>query len=61
MLVLSRKENESITIIDKDTDEVVATIMLVRIEGNKAKLGLDAPQRYQILRDELMHKPQAKE
>lgn len=47
MLVLSRKENESILI----GDQVKVTI--VRIGPNTVRLGIDAPKDVSIVREEL--------
>ena len=48
MLVLSRKPNEKLTI----GDDIVITI--VEIDGNKVRLGIDAPSTTQIWRAELL-------
>lgn len=47
MLVISRKINESITI----GDNIVVTIL--DIEGDRIKLGIDAPRELIILRQEI--------
>lgn len=47
MLVLSRKENERIRL----GDEIVVTI--VRVVGDKVRLGIQAPPHILVLRDEL--------
>ncbi|MFN8383480.1 MAG: carbon storage regulator CsrA [Anaerolineales bacterium] len=47
MLVISRKINESITI----GDNIVVTIL--DIEGERIKLGIDAPRELIILRQEI--------
>lgn len=54
MLILSRKESESIQI---GTD---ITITVTRIAGNKIRLGVEAPEGTRILRSELIpEEPQA--
>lgn len=47
MLVLSRKENETILI----GDEILLTI--VSIAGDKVRIGIDAPIAHRVLRGEL--------
>ena len=47
MLVLSRKENERIRL----GDPIVVTI--VRVSGDKVRLGIQAPPDVLVLRDEL--------
>lgn len=50
MLILTRKYDQSIVI---DTPEGPITIMLVGVERDRAKIGIDAPRCYTILRAEL--------
>ena len=47
MLVLSRKQNERIRV----GDSVVVTI--VRVSGDKVRIGIEAPPNVKVLRDEL--------
>ena len=47
MLVLSRRERESI----KLGDSIVVTV--VRVSGDKVRLGIEAPPHVLVLRDEL--------
>ncbi len=47
MLVLSRKENERIRL----GDSIVVTV--VRVAGDKVRLGIQAPADVLVLRDEL--------
>ena len=47
MLILSRKENESITIGDN------ITIKVISIDKGTVKIGIDAPPELLILREEL--------
>jgi len=55
MLVLSRKLNESIQIGEN------ITITLIRVEGGKVRLGIDAPRDVRVLRSELeAHQADAK-
>ena len=47
MLVLSRKQNERIRV----GESVVVTI--VRVNGDKVRIGIEAPSEMRVLRDEL--------
>jgi carbon storage regulator len=47
MLVLSRKQNERIRV----GDSVVVTV--VRVSGDKVRIGIEAPADVRVLRDEL--------
>ena len=49
MLVLSRKETERLRL----GDDIVLTI--VRVSGDRVRLGIEAPQNIVILREELDH------
>jgi len=53
MLVLSRKESERIRL----GDSIVLTI--VRVSGDKVRLGIEAPPNILVLRDELQPHEQA--
>jgi carbon storage regulator len=56
MLVLSRKESERIRL----GDSIVVTI--IRVSGDKVRLGIEAPPDVLVLRDELKpHASQAEE
>ena len=50
MLVISRKENEKIT-IGKDI-----TLTVVRICGNQVKIGIEAPESFKIWRTDYRRK-----
>lgn len=53
MLVLSRKESERIRL----GDSIIITV--VRVSGDKVRLGIEAPPDVLVLRDELkQHPPQ---
>lgn len=47
MLVLSRKCGESLVI----NDEII--IKITEISGDRVKIGIEAPQHYRILREEI--------
>lgn len=48
MLIISRKENEAIVI------DGGIKIVVVAVEGNKVKLGIEAPKSVGIIREELI-------
>lgn len=53
MLVLSRRENQRI----KLGESIVVTV--VRVTGDKVRLGIEAPSDVLVLREELDHLPTA--
>lgn len=56
MLVLSRKESQRLRL----GDSIVVTI--VRVSGDKVRLGIEAPPDVLVLRDELQpHRPSGQE
>lgn len=50
MLVLTRRLGESITIGDE------VKVVVVDIDGNQVKLGIEAPRKIEIYREELYEK-----
>ena len=52
MLVLSRKEGESITL--KTTTGETVIIALTKYRGSQTKVGIKAPESVKILRSELL-------
>ena len=54
MLVLSRREKESIVIGDR------ITITVVEIRGNQVRLAIEAPKEIRVLRTELVDPAAAK-
>jgi carbon storage regulator len=58
MLVLSRHRDERIIINGGTPDEVV--ILLVAIRGDKARIGITAPKRISVDREEV-HKAKAQD
>lgn len=52
MLVLSRKLNEKIQIGDN------VWITVVRIDGDKIRIGIEAPEDVPIMRTELIQEPE---
>jgi carbon storage regulator len=55
MLILTRTEGEKITIGDD------ITVMLVGVNGNQIKIGIDAPREVRVMREELLHREPATE
>lgn len=53
MLMLSRKAIERILLIDELTGAKI-TVAVVEIRPHTARIGIDAPQRFRILREELV-------
>lgn len=51
MLVLSRKVGERIVIEGDDGDRI--DLVLVRVSGGSVRIGVDAPQKFSVLREEL--------
>lgn len=56
MLVLNRKEDERVMLIDEATGKVLATVMLVATRGNQARLGFQVPRGVRIVREELLRR-----
>jgi carbon storage regulator len=50
MLVLTRRENERIIIDGR------ITITVVRVQGDRIRIGIEAPQEVPIMREELLAK-----
>ena len=55
MLVVTRKDGESLVIIDRQTG-AHAKITLVRTKPHTAKIGVEAPPEWLVLRDELIER-----
>lgn len=55
MLILKRREGQSLVVIDRDTDEILLTIWLTNVpHDSQVQIGIDAPdQGIRILRGEL--------
>ena len=56
MLILSRRKEESVTITDGETNEVVVVITITDLQKSSVRLGLQAKQRYKIARTELLER-----
>lgn len=56
MLVLTRKEDESVTLID-DRGQTVAELTIVQINsGGRVRVGIKAPNHLKIYRNEILPK-----
>lgn len=55
MLVLTRREGESVTVISPDGTEIEITLVE---DGKAARIGIQAPKGYKILRTELFEESQ---
>lgn len=53
MLALSRKESDSLQIVDQETGETI-TIAVAKLRGNRTTLGIEASDRFRIYRSELV-------
>lgn len=53
MLVLNRKVSETIVLTNKKTNEEIE-VMLVRVKGDAARIGVDAGDDWLITREELL-------
>lgn len=54
MLVLGRKVDGAVEIIDTETGQCVCRVVVTSIDRGKVKLGFDADRRYKISRSELI-------
>lgn len=53
MLVLARKKQEGIRIIDRTTKKDVLLIEILEVKGSIVKIGIDGENNFAILRSEL--------
>lgn len=54
MLVLTRAEGDSVTVIDGTTGKKIGSVVFIRLDGNRIRLGLDFSSDYKLVRDELI-------
>ena len=53
MLMLTRKPGQAVDLIDTNTGQVIATVLLIAcLNGNSVRLGFDAPPHIHIIRDD---------
>ena len=57
MLVLSRKPGEKIVIRDKATGVVLLSVTAMRLGPCSVRIGIQAPEEWEILREELTLDP----
>lgn len=55
MLILSRKEEQTIQIRDTETNDLIV-IKVIQVRHHTASIGVDAPRKYEILRGEILEK-----
>lgn len=55
MLILTRRPGESISVGDD------ITVTVLSINGNQARIGIDAPRNIEIERDDIKHRPTTQE
>lgn len=55
MLVLTRKQDQSIHVLDLQGGTITVTVLAVE-HGQRTKLGITAPQEYKIYREELLQR-----
>lgn len=55
MLILTRKQGESILIKKSGTEDVIV-VSLINIQGNQVKLGIQADISFNIVREEILEK-----
>lgn len=55
MLVVTRKNNEGVVVVNRQTGEVIKIRVLLLTE--KIKVGIDAPEKFEIIREELLNRP----
>ena len=54
MLVLSRKCNERIFLVDIHTKQILAVVAVTDMQPNKARLGITADKTIEIYREEIL-------
>lgn len=54
MLVVSRKTDESLYLVDAKTNQVIAKLTVLRSERRGTRIGVEAGDTVLILREELM-------
>lgn len=60
MLALSRKQGEVIRLLDRDTGDLIAEIVVASIAGNRVTLATEAPSNVRIVRGEIKPEPPRK-
>ncbi len=60
MLILGRRPGESITIENAETGEKIVEILTLSIQGNLVRVGFAADEKYKIMRNEILDKPDFK-
>lgn len=53
MLILTRKNRESVVVMENESGEVMLKVTVLEIEGGRVKLGFEAEHRLPIHRQEI--------
>lgn len=61
MLVLTRKLREGIVVSegpvnDPNDERIVLRFRIIEVRGDRVKIGIEAPEKYAIVREELLFK-----
>ena len=56
MLILKRREGQSIILYDEETDKRIAVLFISDVKGEYVKIGIDAPQSMREIRPEAKKK-----
>jgi carbon storage regulator CsrA len=59
MLVLTRKPGESIVVL-AESDKPICRIIVTAVNGGKVKLGFEAGEELEIIREEIWDSPEVK-
>jgi carbon storage regulator len=54
MLVLSRRRGQKVLILDAETEDILCTVTVAHVHGDKISLGFEAPDDIIIHRKEVM-------
>jgi carbon storage regulator len=58
MLILTRRVGENLVWIDGK--DIFTRVRILGVKGNQVRIGVGAPKKYTIMREELTHRPDFK-